>query len=96
MNMDEKWPKLAALARKEPAAPTPELPFGFSTRVVARWQSSAKAAMPSLWEWFSVRGLLVACAVMAVAVGLNYDLLGESESSLVPVTPETFEMIYNP
>jgi anti-sigma-K factor RskA len=96
MNDNEKWPQLASQARKAPAAPLPELPFGFSTRVVARWQASAKTAMPTLWEWFSVRSLLVACAVMAVAVGLNYDLLAEGMSSLVPVSPETFELIYNP
>jgi hypothetical protein len=96
MNNEEKWPKLARLARKAPMASLPGMPYGFSTRVVARWQSSAKSAMPTLWEWFSVRGLLVACAVMALALGLNYDLLAEGTSSLVPITPETIELIYNP
>ena len=96
MKTNDKWEKLAAQARRAPQEGLPDLPYGFTTRVVARWQATAKAAMPSMWEWMSVRGLLVACGVMVLALGLNYDLYGESATSALPLSQETFDLIYTP
>lgn len=65
---DALWQRLVEEARLNPD-PKPEVPYGFATRVVARWKSSAEPtlleAMSSLSQRFFMIGVgaFALCAV---------------------------------
>ncbi|MFM8468647.1 MAG: hypothetical protein ACKODH_01555 [Limisphaerales bacterium] len=72
----DSWQKLARLARQAPQPAAAELPFGFATRVAARWAGGETPA-PSAWEvWevLSLRGLVLAGALMVAVLFTSYDL----------------------
>jgi len=72
----DNWQKLARLARQAPQPGAAEVPFGFATRVAARWASSESPA-PSAWEvWeqFSLRGLMLASVLVVAVAFTSYDL----------------------
>jgi len=72
----DNWQKLARLARQAPQSGAAEVPFGFATRVTARWaggESTAPSAW-EVWEQFSLRGLVLAGALMVAVVFTSYDL----------------------
>ncbi|MBI3878754.1 MAG: hypothetical protein HY301_01650 [Verrucomicrobia bacterium] len=72
-NADNLWKKLVTAAKQTPV-PDPGAPFGFSTRVVARWLAGGKP-QPSVWELLSMRSLAVAVTVMLICVGVNYQVV---------------------
>lgn len=76
----ETLDRLVQLAKKAPAAPEPEMPFGFATRVVARWQSAPASSPWTVWEMFSRRILAVSCAVMFLSLVFGYESLREGLS----------------
>lgn len=72
----DNWQKLARLARQAPKTGAAEVPFGFATRVAARWAAGETPA-PSAWEvWeqFSLRSLVVAGALVVAVLFTSYDL----------------------
>lgn len=50
------------------------IPFGFATRVAAVWAAGARPAFPNVWEWLSIRSVVVAVGVMALTLAFNADL----------------------
>jgi hypothetical protein len=73
----DNWQKLVHLARQAPQPAKAEVPFGFATRVAARWAAGEPAAPTAweVWEQFSLRGLVLAGALMVVVVFTSYDLV---------------------
>jgi uncharacterized RDD family membrane protein YckC len=74
MNEFERRWKLAAAAARHAADETePPAPFGFATRVVARWQSAP--SLLAVWQrlaWRVLGGVAVALAAMlAIDVALS-------------------------
>ena len=91
----DHWQKLARLARQVPKPADAAAPFGFATRVAARWVASESPA-PSAWdvlELFSMRSLVVAGALMFAAAFISYDVatpgwtqqFSEADASVVPL-----------
>ncbi len=67
-NFDHKWQRLAAAARRAPAAGDEAASYGFATRVAAEG-----LAAPRVGPWFgaerlALRGLLAACALCVGSV----------------------------
>lgn len=98
--MNEKnnpWDKLARLARQAPEPAPAETPFGFAARVVANWPSAATAAeLSAVWELLSARSLVLAALIMAVTLGINYDLVSHDWTQEVAVADATFEPLLQP
>lgn len=73
---DQAWPRLAAAARRAPAADEASAPFGFATRVAAQaWSGAAAGAAQSLLEKFALRGLIAAAACSVAAAAFGYSAL---------------------
>ena len=72
----DRWQKLARLARQAPPATGSPAPFGFATRVAARWAAGERLAPSAwdLWERFSLRGLALAGALALATLCASYDL----------------------
>jgi hypothetical protein len=67
MNEFERRWKRAAAAQRGLADPAPAAPFGFATRVVARWRSMPMPSLAVLWQrlaWRVLGGVAVALAAM--------------------------------
>jgi len=73
MNSEEKLNKLTDWARSAHRVDSSPAPFGFATRVAARWAAAAR--LPDVWEWLSVRSLAVALTIMLATLIANHDLL---------------------
>jgi hypothetical protein len=83
MNPTNHWKKLADWARRDtPTAKHQTAPYGFASRVAARWARGDIQTVPNLWERFSLRFVAVATAIMLTTIVLNYDLMVEG------VTPD--------
>ena len=94
----DHWQKLARLARQVSKPAEAAAPFGFATRVGARWAAGESPA-PSTWdvlEQFSLRSLAVAGALM-VAVGFaSYDLATPGWTQQYTVADATFDPLFEP
>ena len=72
MNDAEKsWRKLVETSKHASAETAPAAPFGFSTRVTARWLSGERR-LPTAWELLSLRSLGLALLVMLVSLGVGF------------------------
>ncbi len=69
------WERLADLAKAGRPALPESAPFGFATRIIARWKDGYQPSSVPLWEWFSIRTVAVATAIMLATLFVNYDLL---------------------
>ena len=97
--MNEKlnpWENLARLARQAPEPTPTEMPFGFATRVMANWPSATVVELSAVWELLSVRSLVLAALIMAVTLGVNYDLMSHDWTQEVAVADATFEPLLEP
>jgi hypothetical protein len=74
---DQAWQKLAAAARRAPAAGDDSAPFGFSTRVAALAFDLTRQA-PSDFGRLSLRAAGIACLFAVVAVGYNYTAIANA------------------
>jgi hypothetical protein len=92
----DNWQQLARLARQAPKPVEAAAPFGFATRVAARWASGESLA-PSAWdvlELFSLRSLVVGGALM-VAVGFaSYDVATPGWTQQYTVADATFDPLF--
>jgi hypothetical protein len=70
-NMDQNWRKLVETARHAATETAPAAPFGFSTRVAARWLAGGRPLL-SAWELLSLRSLGLALLVMLVSLGVSF------------------------
>lgn len=68
---DQNWQRLAAAARRAPAAADATAPYGFATRVAARAFVAARPTA-SLLERFSLRALGVACLMAMLGAAYSY------------------------
>lgn len=69
---DQVWPRLVTAARRAPAAPDAEVPFGFATRVAALGLAAQRSNPWNLLEKFALRGLLAATACSLAAIVFSY------------------------
>ena len=74
MNPTEKWNRIRSVARQASDERGNQAPFGFAPRVAALWAAGARPILPDLWEWLSIRSVLVAVSVMLLTLALNADL----------------------
>jgi hypothetical protein len=95
MKANDHWQKLARAARLAPQPPATGAPYGFATRVVARWQADEAPATPSPWEWLSIRALAVAALLMVAALGTSFDLLGQDWTPEAPAD-DVLQIILEP
>ena len=81
---ERRWKLAAAAARRTADEPEPQAPYGFATRVVARWQTAPAPSLIAVWQrlaWRVLGGVAVALAAMlAIDVALS--------SKDDPLTPE--------
>jgi hypothetical protein len=92
----DNWQRLARLARKAPQSPEAEAPFGFATRVAARW-AVAEPPAPSawdVWEQFSLRSLVVAGALVVAVLFTSYDIATPGWTQQYTVADATFDPIF--
>lgn len=62
--MDKRWQRIVSAALKAPAKAAPEMPHGFSTRVVAHWKAQPTQSLSAIWKRLSLRVLAFGCLVM--------------------------------
>lgn len=92
----DNWQRLARLARKAPKPAEAAAPFGFATRVSARWAAGETPA-PSAWdvlEAFSLRSLVVAGALMVAVLFTSYDIATPGWTQQYTVADATFDPIF--
>lgn len=92
----DNWLKLARLARQAPKPAGAEAPFGYATRVAARWAAGESPA-PSAWdvlEMFSLRSLVVAGALMVAVLFVSYDVTTPGWTQQYTVADATFDPIF--
>ena len=72
---ERRWKIAAAATRLADNEPEPQAPFGFATRVVARWQAAPAPSLIQVWQrlaWRVLGGVAVALAAMlAIEVALS-------------------------
>ena len=89
---DHQWQRLIALARRSPADPAPEAPFGFATRVVGLAHAAPLSNPWSVLERFALRGFVAAAVCGSAAVAFSFSELMPDGAEDVPL--ET--MAFNP
>ena len=72
MNFYERWNIAAAAARRATKKSPVEMPFGFATRVVARWQEQPVASLASLWQKLALRVLGAVLLVLVTLAALDF------------------------
>ena len=81
---ERRWKLGAAAARAAASEPQSDAPFGFATRVVARWQSRPAPTLAAIWQrlaWRVLGGVGVALAAM-----LAIDVVSSAQDD--PLTPD--------
>lgn len=92
----DHWQKLARLARQAPKPAEAAAPFGFATRVGARW-AAGESPVPSTWdvlELFSLRSLVVAGALMVAVAFASYDVASPGWTQQYTVADATFDPFF--
>ncbi len=92
----DNWQKLARLARQAPKPADESAPFGFATRLAARWAAGETPA-PSAWdvlEAFSLRSLVVAGALVIAVVFASYDVATPGWTQQYTVADATFDPVF--
>jgi hypothetical protein len=75
-NNDDKFERFLERARRGRPAEAPEPPFGFATRVAARWAAQGASSDPLLvWERLTRWGLAGALAVCLAVLAVGRDSL---------------------
>ena len=88
----DKWNRLAAAARRAPAEPPAEMPFGFDTLVIADWRARRGDNEALSWTLL-LRGALVCSAlIMALSVAMNYRSLQEREPGADAIADSAIQM----
>ncbi|PAW87634.1 MAG: hypothetical protein B9S33_05975 [Pedosphaera sp. Tous-C6FEB] len=92
----DNWQKLARLARQSPQPAEVAAPFGFATRVAARW-TTGETPVPSAWdvlEAFSLRSLAVASVLMVAVLCVSYDVATPGWTQQYTLADATFDPIF--
>ena len=72
MNFDERWKIAAAAARRATPELPAEMPLGFATRVVARWQAQPASSLAWLWQRLALRVLGAVLLVLVTLAALDF------------------------
>jgi hypothetical protein len=80
MKFDERWKIAAEAARHAAPAPATEMPFGFATRVVARWRTLPAPTLTALWQAIALRVLGAMLLLLAVLAALDFSDTREGDS----------------
>jgi len=92
----DNWTKLSLAARHAPPQAPREPPFGFATRIAARWASGEVLMSPAPWEKLAFRSLAFAALLMIVSVSVNYDLLDANWLHELPPADPVFGNLLEP
>ena len=86
------WDRLAAAARRAPAPPPADMPFGFDSRVVAEWRSSGGAEEWLPWARLLRGALVCASLIMLLSVAMNFHTLKERKPGSVAIADSVLRM----
>jgi len=86
------WMRLADAARRAPAAPPPDMPFAFDTRVLAEWRCRGEAEGTLPWALLLRGALVCASLIMLLSVAMNYQTLREREPGSVAIADSVLRM----
>lgn len=68
------WSRLTSLAANAPPE-SADMPFGFSTKVIALWREHPRDASFVMLEWLTVRGLAIAALILLGSAVFGYEAL---------------------
>lgn len=92
MNEFERRWKLAAAAARQSDPETPA-PYGFATRVIARWQSTPAPSLTMIWQrlaWRVLGGVaMVLAAMLAVETAIS-----PQDDPLMPAVGDTVSDLF--
>lgn len=72
----QMWVRLVSAARQAQTSGVTEIPPGFATRVIAKWETTPNS--PSAWEFLSVRALAFAFLLMVGSIAVNYNVIHDN------------------
>jgi hypothetical protein len=86
-SLQQVWRRLAKASRQA----TPELPsaapYGFATRVAARWLAEQPEPRLELWIYYARQVMVGAAIVMVGVLALNYESLHGAWDALASTAP---------
>ena len=90
----QRWQTLATSARSTSADITPELPFGFATRIVARFQEAPAEPWLDILSALGLRAVLASALVFIASAALVavqcYDSVLSPTLIETPLSPRVF------
>jgi len=86
------WKRLAETARRAPAGPPAEMPFGFDTRVIAGWRGRQQPEEALPWTLLLRGALVCASLILLLSVAMNYQALKEREPGSVAIADSAIRM----
>lgn len=90
--LDSTWRRLVKAACTAPRPAAMEAPYGFATRVVARWQAAPVPSLLGVWEFLSLRVLAFGCAAMVISLVTGYGVIREELVETPSVTEAVVQM----
>lgn len=90
--LDSTWRRLVKAARTAPRPASMEAPYGFATRVVARWQAAPAPSLLGVWEVLSLRVLAFGCAATVISLVTGYGVIREELVETPSVTETVVQM----
>lgn len=88
----DKWERIASRVHCETAPVADGAPFGFSTRMVAKWREMRRDEALRRWSFWSLRAAL--CSV--VVCGFVVVLTSRENDSSILITPPSADFISLP
>ena len=84
----DTWAKIAGTHRGVTAARDVAAPFGFATRVSARWRELRAGEVYAAWERLSLRAALASSVVALVVAGFSFQwertMIQDEELMMIP------------
>ena len=90
------WKRLAGTARRVPAEPAPEMPFGFDTRVIADWQARREGEEAVPWARLLRGALVCASLIMLLSLAMNFQSWKEGDPSPATIADSAIRMSMYP
>jgi hypothetical protein len=86
---ESRWKIGVAAARSDLPRDEPQAPFGFATRVVARWQAAPAPSLIAVWQRLAWR--VLGGVAMALAAMLAIDVAFSPQDD--PLTPDVADTV---